>query len=320
MEEKIYQAYTAILQEELIPAMGCTEPIALAYAAAKAREYLEHRPDYIETKCSGNMIKNVRCVQIPNSGGMIGIEAAVCLGAFGGDANRKMEVLESVTGIARQRTMEFIEQGKCKVRFLDSDIPLHFTVELHNQDDCVIVEVQYSHTNIVKIIKNNTVIFENEGEAEETTVDRSILTVENIKEYADTVDLETIRSIFERQIRCNMEIAEEGMSGSYGVGVGRMIRNNYPESLVTRMRASAAAASEARMAGCDMPVIINSGSGNQGIASSVPVIVYAREHFIPKDKLIRALAFSGLLTVHQKEYIGKLSAFCGAVSATCAAG
>ena len=320
MTEELYEMYTAILAEELIPAMGCTEPIALAYAAARGREELGAEPDRICAQCSGNMIKNVRCVQIPNSGGMTGIEAAVCLGVFGGDAARRMEVLEAVTGPARQKAAEFIAAGHCKVEFLDSEIPLHFIVVLGRGADTVSVEVRYAHTNIVSIRKNGQEIFSG-GEGQQGTVtDRSKLTVDSIKEYADTVPLEKIQRIFERQIRCNMDIAYEGMSGHYGVGIGRILRTAYPDSTFTRMRAYAAAASEARMEGCDMPVIINSGSGNQGIASSVPVIVFARENFLPTEKLYRALAFSGLLTVHQKEYIGKLSAFCGAVSASCAAG
>lgn len=322
MTEELYGMYTAILTEELVPAMGCTEPIALAYAAARAREVLGAEPDRILARCSGNMIKNVRCVQIPHSGGMTGIEAAVCLGAFGGDAARRMEVLESVTGPDRQQAADFIAAGRCRVEFLDSEIPLHFIVELCHGADTVTVEVRYAHTNIVSILKNGESVFlGGEGQpGQAVQTDRSKLTIDAIKEYADTVSLETIRPIFERQIRCNMDIAYEGMSGNYGVGIGRMLRSAYPDSTFSRMRAYAAAASEARMAGCDMPVIINSGSGNQGIASSVPVIVYARENFLPTEKLYRALAFSGLLTVHQKEYIGKLSAFCGAVSASCAAG
>ena len=322
MTEELYGMYTAILTEELVPAMGCTEPIALAYAAARAREVLGAEPDHILARCSGNMIKNVRCVQIPHSGGMTGIEAAVCLGAFGGDAARRMEVLESVTGPDRQQAADFIAAGHCRVEFLDSEIPLHFIVELCRGADTVTVEVRYAHTNIVSILKNGESVFlGGEGQpGQAVQTDRSKLTIDAIKEYADTVSLETIRPIFERQIRCNMDIAYEGMSGNYGVGIGRMLRSAYPDSTFSRMRAYAAAASEARMAGCDMPVIINSGSGNQGIASSVPVIVYARENFLPTEKLYRALAFSGLLTVHQKEYIGKLSAFCGAVSASCAAG
>lgn len=320
LTNEMYDNFLAILEEELVPAMGCTEPIALAYAAARGREELGGKPERILARCSGNIIKNVRCVQIPNSGGMTGIEAAVCLGAFGGDAQRRMEVLESVTGPDREETTAFIREKRCRVEYLDSDIPLHFILELNCGTDQASVEVRHAHTNIVSIVKNGETVYSGGADASGSGVDRSRLTVETIKEFADTVPLERIRPLLERQIRCNMDIAYEGMSGNYGLGIGRVIRESYTDSIVTRMRAYAAAASEARMEGCDMPVIINSGSGNQGIASSVPVVVYAREKNIPQERLLRALAFSGLLTTHQKEYIGKLSAFCGAVSASCAAG
>ena len=313
--------FLAILREELIPAMGCTEPIALAYAAAKARALLGAEPDHILAKCSGNMIKNVRCVQIPNSGGMIGIEAAVTLGAFGGDADKGMEVLESVTPEHRERVQAFLRGQGCRVEYLDSEIPLHFIITETAGGDTVTVEVRYSHTNLYSIQKNGKTLYQaQEGQEAGQRADRSQLNIDSIKEFADQVPLEDIRPIFDRQIRCNMDIAYEGMAGNYGLSIGRVIRSSYAESPLTRMKAYAAAASEARMEGCDMPVIINSGSGNQGIASSVPVIVYARENNIPQEKLYRALAFSGLLTIHQKEFIGKLSAFCGAVSASCASG
>lgn len=320
MDEMLFNNFLAILEEELVPAMGCTEPIALAYAAARAREVLGGKPEGILARCSGNIIKNVRCVQIPSSGGMTGIEPAVCLGAFGGDAGRRMEVLEAVTDETRAEVAAFLEKGGCVVQYLDSDIPLHFYIELLRGSEKVVVEVRYAHTNIVSIEKNGEIIFQGGSGAQSAGADRSKLSVEAIKTFADEVPLSKLRPLLERQIRCNMDIAYEGMSGNYGVGIGRVIRASYADGAVTRMRAYAAAASEARMAGCDMPVIINSGSGNQGIASSVPVIVYARENNIPKERLLRALAFSGLLTIHQKEYIGKLSAFCGAVSASCAAG
>lgn len=320
MNEALMNNFLAILEEELVPAMGCTEPIALAYAAARAREVLGHKPERVLARCSGNIIKNVRCVQIPNSGGMTGIEPAVCLGAFGGDAGRRMEVLEAVTDETRAETAAFLEKGGCTVAYLDSEIPLHFFVELSRGGEQVSVEVRHAHTNIVSIVKNGEQVFKGGSEAHCANTDRSKLSVEAIKAFADQVPLGRILPLLERQIRCNMDIAYEGMSGDYGLGIGRVIRASYSDGPVTRMRAYAAAASEARMAGCDMPVIINSGSGNQGIASSVPVIVYARENNIPKERLLRALAFSGLLTIHQKEYIGKLSAFCGAVSASCAAG
>lgn len=321
IDSKIKADFLAILTGELIPAMGCTEPIALAFASARAREVLGGTPEQITAYCSGNIIKNVRCVSIPNSGGMIGVEAACALGAFGGNASRVMEVLEEVTEENLSVTKEFLSQGKCQVNYLDSEIPLHFIIEAKRKDDTVTVEVRHAHTNIVRIEKNGETVYKNKAAIDETaSVDRSALSIETIKEFADTIEISKIKSMLDMQIRCNMDIAYEGMSGDYGIGIGKAIRESYPDSVITRMRAYAAAASEARMDGCDMPVIINSGSGNQGIASSVPVIVYAREMSIPQEKLYRALAFSGLMTVYQKEFIGKLSAFCGAVSASCAAG
>lgn len=321
LSEKVSSDFLSILKEELIPAMGCTEPIALAFASARAREVLGTLPDGITAYCSGNIIKNVRCVAIPNSEGLIGIEPACALGAFGGDARRLMEVLEAVTPDTRAAAKAFLADGRCRVEYLDSEIPLHFIIEARSGIDTVTVEVRYDHINIVRIAKNGEEIFKSDVmDGEPIVADRSALSVENIKEFADTIDIRLVKPILDRVIQCNMDIAYEGMAGDYGVGIGRVIRDAYPEDVVTRMRAYAAAASEARMDGCDMPVIINSGSGNQGIASSVPVIVYAREKSIPQEKLYRALVFSGLLTVYQKEFIGKLSAFCGAISASCAAG
>lgn len=321
LNEKIKQDFIAILGEELRAAMGCTEPIALAYAAAKGRAVLGADPERIIAKCSGNIIKNVRCVRIPNSDGMTGIEAACALGALAGEAERNMEVLEAVTPDSLKRTIHFVENGSCVVEFLDSAIPLHFIIEQYRGSDKVIVEVRHSHTNIVRIEKNGEIIFIAEDLKEITEIaDRSELSIDNIYSFAEETDIATIRSFTERQIECNMAIAERGMKGDYGVGIGKAILTAFPESTYTRMRAYAAAASEARMDGCDMPVIITSGSGNQGITSTVPIIVYAREKCIPEEKMHRALIFSSLLTVYQKEYIGKLSAFCGAVSAACAAG
>lgn len=311
--------FLSILAEELIPAMGCTEPIALAYAAARGRELLQGVPTNIVARCSGNMIKNVRCVSIPNSGGMIGIGAAVALGAFGGKHELGMEVLEAVSAHDREMTKAFLDAGKCTVEYLDSDIPLHFILALTDGTDTVSVEVKHSHMNVTSITKNGEVVLSKDTDEEVCALDRSKLTIESIKSFSDNVEIEKIKNLFDKQIRYNMDIAYEGISGNYGLGIGRVIRSVYADGVVTRMKAYAAAASEARMSGCDMPVIINSGSGNQGIASSVPVIIYAREKNIPKEKLYRALAFSALLTIHQKDHIGKLSAFCGAVSASCAA-
>lgn len=323
MDLEIENEFLNILKEELVSASGCTEPVSLAYAAAAGRVYLEESPLWITVRCSGNIIKNVRCVRIPNSGGMSGINAAVTLGAFAGDAKRKMKVLEKVEEEQREKVHIFLQQGRCQFFFLDSDIPLHFQIELSGGKNHVFVEVKYSHTNIVRLEKNGIPVSDCLGEERrdtKTEADRSLLNVKNIKEFADQIAIDKIRDLFDQQIYCNMRIAYEGMTGKFGLGIGTVIREYFPDCVISRMKAFAAAASEARMAGCEMPVIINSGSGNQGIASSVPVIVYAEENGKSIEELYRALAFSALLTVYQKEYVGKLSAFCGAVSASCAAG
>ena len=321
LTEKIKQDFLDILSEELIPAMGCTEPIALAYAAAKGAALLFAGPDRIVAKCSGNMIKNVRCVRIPNSGGMTGIEAACALGALAGDAERHMEVLEAVTPAGLEQTAAFLQARRCEVELLKSPVPLHFVIELYGGNDRVLVEVRHSHTNIVRVEKNGETLFAAKDLDEiAEAADRSALSVENIVDFANEIELDRIEPFARRQIECNMAIAERGMQGDFGVGIGPALLEIYPTGTFTQMRAYAAAASEARMDGCDMPVLITSGSGNQGITSSVPVIVYARRKNISEERMIRALMFSALLTVYQKEYIGKLSAFCGAVSAACATG
>ena len=320
--EKIRLDFLGILKEELIAAMGCTEPIALAFASAKARAVLGADPEKIVAKCSGNIIKNVRCVRIPNSKGLTGIEAACALGALAGDSAREMEVLEAVTDESLEKTLKFLKEKKCETQFLTSPIPLHFIIELYRGEDKVEIEVKHSHMNVVRISKNEETVFSKNDEETGAVdlADRSLLSLENIYDFANEVDLSDISPAIDRQIECNMAIAERGMSGEWGVGIGKAIIDAYSPSSFTKARAYAAAASEARMDGCDLPVIITSGSGNQGITASVPIIVYAREENISLEKTYRALVFSTLLTVYQKEYIGKLSAFCGAVSAACAAG
>lgn len=321
LSKEITQSFLAILSEELVAAMGCTEPIALAYAAARAREILGTVPESIHAQCSGNIIKNVRCVRIPNSQGLTGIEAACTLGAICGDAGRLMEVLEAVTPEGLSQTVQFLREERCQVSYLESPIPLHFIITLSGSGNTVSVEVRHHHTNIVKIEKNGHILLENQDFGEVIQMaERSLLNIENIYDFANEVDVDLIRPFAQRQIECNMAISQRGMSGEYGVGIGKAILKTYPDCEITKAKAYTAAASEARMDGCDLPVIITSGSGNQGIASTVPVIVYAREKGISDEKLYRCLIFSSLLTIFQKEYLGKLSAFCGAVSASCAAG
>lgn len=321
LDKKVYQNYIGILKEEMIPAMGCTEPIALAYGAARAREILGSEPERIVAHCSGNIVKNVRCVIIPNSGGLTGIEAGVVLGAVAGNAALDMEVLSKVDEAGRARCRELLAKNICKVELLDSPVVLHFIIEMYAGEDSVSLEIKYDHINVTKIVKNGEVLLDVDEKCGETEcADRTLLNLEDIKDFADTVDLDDVRELLDKQIQSNMAIAHEGMTGKYGLGIGRIIRETYSNDMLTKMRSLTAAASEARMGGCDMPVVINSGSGNQGISCSVPLIVYAREMELPEYVLYRALVFSNLLTVYQKQYIGKLSAFCGAVSASCAAG
>ena len=314
--------YIKILESELGPAMGCTEPIALAYGGARAREILGGMPEKVIAKCSGNIIKNVRCVTIPNSKGLVGIEAGVLLGIAGGNAGKQMEVLEDVTDADIEKAKEMLKKGVCKVEFLDSPSVLHIILELYTEEHSAVVEIRDGHTNITSIRKDGKELLEGAAKFEHDDTDerKVILNMENIKEFADTVELSKVQHLIERQITCNMAIANEGMKGGYGLGLGKLLVESYPDTTLNQMKAYAAAGSEARMGGCDLPVIINSGSGNQGIASSVPVVVYARIKQVNQETLYRSLVFSNLLTIYQKTYIGKLSAFCGAVSASCASG
>lgn len=314
--------YIKILESELVPAMGCTEPIALAYGGARAREILGGMPEKVIAKCSGNIIKNVRCFTIPNSKGLVGIEAGVLLGIAGGNAGKQMEVLEDVSDADIEKAKEMLKKGVCKVEFLDSPSVLHIILELYTEEHSAVVEIRDGHTNITSIRKDGKELLEGAAKFEHDDTDerKVILNMENIKEFADTVELSKVQHLIERQITCNMAIANEGMKGGYGLGLGKLLVESYPDTTLNQMKAYAAAGSEARMGGCDLPVIINSGSGNQGIASSVPVVVYARIKQVDQETLYRSLVFSNLLTIYQKTYIGKLSAFCGAVSASCASG
>lgn len=322
MTNEMIEDYIKILESELVPAMGCTEPIALAYGGARAREILGGMPENVIAKCSGNIIKNVRCVTIPNSKGLVGIEAGVLLGIAGGNAGKQMEVLEDVTDADIEKAKEMLKKGVCKVEFLDSPSVLHIILELYTEEHSAVVEIRDGHTNITSIRKDGKELLEGAAKFEHDDTDerKVILNMENIKEFADTVELSKVQHLIERQITCNMAIANEGMKGGYGLGLGKLLVESYPDTTLNQMKAYAAAGSEARMGGCDLPVIINSGSGNQGIASSVPVVVYARIKQVDQETLYRSLVFSNLLTIYQKTYIGKLSAFCGAVSASCASG
>ena len=320
MTELEYGQYIGILKEELVPAMGCTEPIALAYAAAAAGGFLEgEKPESVLAECSSNILKNVMCVRVPNTGGLIGVEAAVCAGLFGGDASRKMEVLSGLTDRDRERIRAALSEKLCTVRQFDTKIPLHIILTVRSLHHEARVEITWRHTHMESIIVDGRKLeAEDNAFVQPEPIDRSILTVEKIVEFAETVSLDDVRPVIERQIHDNIAIAMEGMQGGYGLNIGRVILEDGPASTKTKMLALTAAASEARMEGCPLSVVTNSGSGNQGISASVPVIIYCRENFMPEEKMIRALILSNLLTVHQKTGIGELSAFCGAVCASIA--
>lgn len=318
----MFENFVDILEEELKPALGCTEPIAIALAAAKAREVLGVMPEKLVAHCSGNIIKNVKGVTVPTTGNMKGIETSAILGAVGGDATKELEVLTAVKPEHIEETKKLLAEKMCEVTLAKGVENLYIEMTAINGSDEALVIISDSHTNVIRIEKNKKVIFEKNAEAAKAqkVLDRSNLSVKNIYEYANTVDVETVKPILDRQIKCNMEIAEEGMKNHYGAAVGRTLVKHYGDDIKNLAKAYAAAGSDARMSGCVLPVVINSGSGNQGMTVSIPVIMYARHLNVSQEKLYRALTLANLLAIHQKSGIGKLSAYCGAVSAGCAAG
>ncbi len=317
-----YRAYIDIRKEELVPAMGCTEPIAIAFAAAKARAVLGAMPDRVEITVSGNIIKNVKSVIVPNTGGLKGIEAAAAAGITVGEADRVLEVLASVSNEDKPKIKEFMASVPMIVRPSTEDVIFDIDVTLHAGSEFSRLRIKDYHTNVVLIQKNGETLFE-APEIEISSqglTDRGLLTIKDIVDFADTVELDDVREVLSRQIEYNTAIANEGIRGNWGARVGRVLLDVYGYDVKIRAKAMAAAGSDARMSGCEMPVIIVSGSGNQGMAASLPVIVYAREYDVGEDKLLRALCVSNLVTIHQKTWIGRLSAFCGAVNAGCGAG
>ncbi len=320
-EDIRYQQYIQILREELKLAMGCTEPIAIAYAAAKARDVLGAVPDRLLVEVSGNIIKNVKSVVVPHTGGLRGIPAAAAAGTVAGDAEAELEVLARVTEQGIAETAEFLENVPIEVRHIDLGHIFDIIITAYRGEDAASVRITDYHTNVVSVKRNGAVLLEKELTAgEDDLTDRSCLTVEGIVEFADCVDPEDVREVLERQISLNMAIAEEGLTNSYGANIGKTVLRGREYDINYKMRAWAAAGSDARMNGCEMPVVINSGSGNQGITASVPVIIFARETGKTHEELLRALCVSNLVTIHLKTGIGRLSAYCGAVSAGCGAG
>ena len=313
-----------ILREELVPAMGCTEPIAIAYGAARARSILGSMPTEVEVMASGNIIKNVKSVVVPNTGGLKGIEAAAAAGIVAGQADRILEVISEVTQAQREAITGFL--ASCPIRVVpdESDVIFSITLTLRAGEDSVRLVIRDYHTHIVYIEHNGEVLLQDgkasQASAESELTDRSVLNVEGIVDFAQTCDPDDIRALVEPQIEYNYAIAEEGMRGTWGACIGRVIRDCCGTEIWSRARYMAAAASDARMSGCEMPVIIVSGSGNQGITACVPVVEYAKHLQVSRETMLRAVLLSDLLTIHLKTGIGRLSAYCGAVSAGCSAG
>ncbi len=309
-------AYTAILWEELQTAMGCTEPIALAYCAAYAARLLGKMLEKCIASCSGNIIKNVKSVTVPQTGGRKGIEAAVLAGIIGGDPNRKLEVITSMTDAQREELGELLKQGIVQVELLNTEHLLHIIVVLTAGEDTVSVELIDGHTNLGNVVHNGVLIHErHETESQKRALQYDLLNVRDILHYADSVDLKDVAGLLENQVGKNSAIAKEGLTNEWGAAVGKTLLACAQNNVWTRARACAAAGSDARMNGCPLPVVINSGSGNQGLTVSMPVVVYARENHASHEKLLRALCVSNLIAIRQKREIGKLSAYCGAVCA-----
>lgn len=321
-----YQTYIDILKEELVPAFGCTEPIALAYAAAKARQVLGSLPDRVLLQVSGSIIKNVKSVIVPNTGHLKGIPAAAAAGIIAGDPDKELEVISQVPEKKIDEIRTFLENVCIEVEHIDHGHVFDIIVTEYKGDSFVRIRILDTHTNIVQIEKDGTLLYEKEISDQEPVSgsadapDRSLLNMEDIWDFITTVDITDIADILDRQIRYNSAIAEEGLRGEYGANIGTVLLRSCGNDIATRAKAKAAAGSDARMNGCELPVIINSGSGNQGITCSVPLIEYAEELGTDRETLYRALALSNLVAIHEKTGIGTLSAYCGAVSAGAGAG
>lgn len=317
-----YQAYVDILSRELVPAMGCTEPIAIAYCAAKARSVLGALPERILVEASGNMIKNVKSVVVPNTNGQKGVKAAAAIGAFGGDEAAVLEVIAHVSNGVKEKLPEYIDALDFKLLPLETREALDFIITVFTKNSYARVRIAQEHSNIVLIEKDGEILFEKALSSVVSTdiPDYTFLNMSGIFDFATSCDLEDVKDILARQIAMNSAISDEGLRGNYGVNIGKTLLATYGTDIKTRARARAAAGSDARMNGCELPVVINSGSGNQGITASLPVIEYAAALGVDDEKLYRALLISNLTTIHEKSSIGRLSAYCGAVSAGAGAG
>lgn len=322
MEQTLYESYVNILKEELLPAMGCTEPIAVAYASSLARKTLGFVPTSVDVHVSPNIIKNVKSVVVPHTGGLRGIEAAVAAGIVAGNAEKELEVLSSVTQEQISAMRQYLDTTPITVNASDNGYIFDIQVRCSSDGHASFVQISGSHTNVTHIEKDGNIILH--GDYEETQsaeqTDRSLLNVEDIVAFADCVQLEDIHDVIERQINYNTAIAKEGLENDWGANIGSVLLSAYGNNVANRAKAWAAAGSDARMSGCELPVVINSGSGNQGMTTSLPVIVYAQELQVSDETLYRSLVLANLITIHLKTGVGRLSAYCGVTSAGCGAG
>lgn len=317
-----YNTYLQILKEELVPAMGCTEPIAIAYGAAKAKELLGITPDKVVVEASANIIKNVKSVVVPNTNGLKGIEAAAAVGIIAGKSEKILEVISEVSEEDKKLTREYLGRECIEVKLADSELTFDIIITIYHKESYVKLRIAEYHVNIVYVEKNGEAILDvgNIEGKEKGLADRCLLNVKDIIDFADSVLIEDVKETLGRQIEYNSAIAKAGLEGNYGANVGSVLLKAYGNDIKIRAKAMAAAGSDARMSGCELPVIINSGSGNQGMTTSLPVIEYAKELKVSEDKLYRALVVSNLITLHLKTGIGRLSAFCGVICAGCGSG
>jgi len=321
-EDLVYRQFVNILNEELKPAMGCTEPIALAMAGAKARKLLGQLPRWVKLRVSGNIIKNVKSVVVPNTGGLHGMAAAVCAGIVVGDPDAELQVISRVDPALHPQIRAYIQEVEPEITPSGSGLIFDIDLTVGAGEDTARIRIVNHHTNIVLLQKNDQVLLEHPvaESSEDALTDKSCLSVARIVEFADCLDIADVRGSVGVQIQKNMAIAREGIRGNWGANVGSVILRRQGDTPARKAAAYAAAGSDARMSGCEMPVVIVSGSGNQGITASVPVAVYAAEIGASEEQLLKAVALSNLITIHQKTGIGRLSAYCGAISAGCGAG
>lgn len=323
MENKreVYNKYIDIIHKELVPALGCTEPIAIAYISSYAKDILGHVPERIELFISGNILKNVKSVVVPNTNHMRGIKVACAAGILFGDASKKLEVIAKASEEKIPLIKEYIDSHDIQINLSNNPCIFDIEIKVYGSKDMVHVRVSEFHTNIVYVAKNDTVIVQRDIITNEIKQQLN-MSVEEIFNFVESVDILNVKDCLDRQIQYNMKIADEGISQDYGANIGKVLLNSYGSDVHIKAKAYAAAASDARMNGCELPVIICSGSGNQGISASIPVIIYAKHLDVSEELLYRSLLLSNLITLHIKSGIGRLSAFCGVVcaGAGCGAG